>query len=182
MRRSMAGHQPTRSIVRPPCGILGDCGRARATIAASVGIVAHYLALRPELQDCSCPGPHCSWSLIIEILRIHAPFDRLNPLGSPPEPQPSAAGRSKRPTGSRRTPGVGQSRRGGFRRSRRVLVRPRPIAETCCTPPCIDVCPGPPLARVELRIVLEELLARTSRLAIAAVGQATGQGHCRQRI
>jgi cytochrome P450 len=133
------------------------------TIAASVGIVAHFLATRPELQNRLRSEPSLLPPAIDEILRIHAPLIA-----------------NRRVTTSAVTIGDREIEAGqrltliwaSANRDEEVFGDPdefrldRDPSQNLLYGAGIHVCPGAPLARLELRIALEELLARTLRMII----------------
>ena len=150
-------HEEIVSIVRN--WTVGELG----TIAASVGIVAHYLALRPELQDRLRAEPSLLPAAIDEILRIHAPLIANRRLAT----RAATIGGRAIEAGQRLTLIWASANR-----DEEVFGDPdefrldRDPSQNLLYGAGIHVCPGAPLARLELRIALEELLARTSRLAI----------------
>ena len=133
------------------------------TIASSVGILVHYLAARPELQQQLREQTSSLPAAIDEILRIHAPLIA-----------------SRRITTTQVTIG-GRKLQAGQRisliwasanRTEIVFGNPdefrldRDPAQNLLYGAGIHVCPGAPLARMELRIFMEELLARTGQIAL----------------
>jgi cytochrome P450 len=133
-----------------------------ATIAASVGILAQYLAERPELQQQLRQQKALLPAAIDEILRIHAPLI-------------AARRRTTRPVeiGGRTLPEGEQVYLmwASANRDEAVFGDPdefrldRDPAQNLLYGVGIHVCPGAPLARLELQLILEELLAQTSRIA-----------------
>ena len=134
-----------------------------STIASCVGILAHYLAERPSLQQQLREQTASLPAAIDEILRIHAPLIA-----------------SRRITNTRVKIG-GRTLEAGERisliwasanRTEAVFGNPdefrldRDPAQNLLYGAGIHVCPGAPLARMELRIFMEELLARTSQIAL----------------
>ena len=128
------------------------------TISASVGILAHYLAERPDLQQRLRQDPSLLPVAIDEILRIHAPLiaNRRVATGAV-----EIGGRE-----------IGAGERitliwASANRDEEVFGDPdefrldRDPAENLLYGAGIHVCPGAPLARLELRIVMEELISRT---------------------
>jgi len=133
------------------------------TIASSVGILVHYLAVRPELQQQLREQTSLLPAAIDEILRIHAPLIA-----------------SRRITTTQVTIG-GRELQAGQRisliwasanRTETVFGNPdefrldRDPAYNLLYGAGIHVCPGAPLARMELQIFMEELLARTGQIAL----------------
>ncbi|MHA7600257.1 cytochrome P450 [Alicycliphilus sp. T452] len=135
------------------------------TIAASIGILMHWLASHPDWQQRLREQPALLPTAIDEVLRIDGPLvsnrritTRATELGGCPLPAGSrlsvnwiAANRDPRVFGDPdefrmdRDPGLNLLYGAG-----------------------IHVCPGAPLARLELRVLMQELLARTTRIALAA--------------
>lgn len=135
-----------------------------ATMAASVGILAGYPGAAPR----PAAAPARAAATAGGGLRR----DPAHPSAAHRQPADRAArsGDRRRAAGPRRARvarvGFGQPRRGGVRRPRRIPARPRPVAQ-----PAVrrrhHVCPGAPLARLQLRIAVEVRLPRV-RLAPAA--------------
>mgnify|MGYP001172818183 CR=1 FL=1 len=135
------------------------------TIAASIGILMHWLASHPDWQQRLREQLALLPTAIDEVLRIDGPLvsnrritTRATELGGCPLPAGSrlsvnwiAANRDPRVFGDPdefrmdRDPGLNLLYGAG-----------------------IHVCPGAPLARLELRVLMQELLARTTRIALAA--------------
>ena len=131
-----------------------------ATIAASVGILAHYLATRPVLQQQLREQPTLLPQAIDEILRIHAPLI-ANSRGTTTAVE--IAGR-KIEAGERITVIWASANRDETVFGDPDEFRPdRPASQNLLYGAGIHVCPGAPLARLELRIIMEELLAHTPR-------------------
>lgn len=134
------------------------------TIAASIGILLHYLAVNPKLQQQLREQPALLPAAIDEILRIDAPLIMNRRVTTQ---QVTLGGRSLA-AGSRLALiwasanrdeavfGAGDE----FRLDRDPELNLLYGAG-------IHVCPGAPLARLELRIVMEELLGRTREIALA---------------
>jgi cytochrome P450 len=133
-----------------------------ATIASCVGILAHYLAEQPELQRQLRTQPSLLPPAIDEILRIHAPLIANRRVTT------KAA-----EVGGRR---LGAGARisliwASANRDEAVFGDPdefrldRDPSLNLLYGAGIHACPGAPLARLELRVVLEELLGRTRRIA-----------------
>ena len=133
------------------------------TISACVGILAHYLAERPHLQQQLREQTSLLPAAIDEILRIHAPLiasrrittaqveigDRTLMAGERISLIWASANRSETVFGDPNE----------FRLD-------RDPAHNLLYGAGIHVCPGAPLARLELRIIMEELLTRTSEIAL----------------
>lgn len=131
------------------------------TISAAVGILVHYLAQHPELQKQlraeSSPLPEA----IDEILRIHGPLVANRRVATRPE----IIGGRKIDADERISLIWISANRDG-----RVFENPdsfrlgRDPAKNLLYGAGIHVCPGAPLARMELRVVMDELLKRTAAI------------------
>ena len=133
------------------------------TIAASIGILLHWLASHPDWQRRLRGEPALLALAIDEILRIDGPLvanrritTRATELGGCPLPAGErisinwiAANRDPRVFGDA----------DAFRIDRDPELNLLYGAG-------IHVCPGAPLARLELRILMEEVLARTTRITL----------------
>lgn len=160
MREQVAGRPLTEteivSILRN--WTVGELG----TMASSVGIIAYYLACRPALQQDLRDDPSLIGAANDEILRIHAPLLANRRRTT----QPVRLG--------------GESLEAGDRVS--ILWASANRDETVFGDPDefrldrdpelnllygagIHACPGAPLARMELRDIIEALLAQTLRIA-----------------
>jgi cytochrome P450 len=134
------------------------------TISASVGIVAHYLAERPELQRQLREQPSLLPAAIDEILRLHAPLIANRRVTT----RAVEIGGRELEAGERVTLIWASANR-----DEAVFGDPdelrldRDPSLNLLYGAGIHVCPGAPLARLELRLVIEELLARTRRIALA---------------
>jgi len=133
------------------------------TIAASVGILSHYLASHPDLQKRLRQDPSLLPVAIDEILRIHAPLIANRRITTRPV---EIAGR--RLEAGERISLIWAS----ANRDETVFGDPdgfrldRDPAHNLLYGAGIHVCPGADLARLELRVVMEELLARTSAFGL----------------
>lgn len=135
------------------------------TIAASVGILVHYLAEHPELQEDLRQGREDLPGAIDEILRIHAPLisnrrlttravtigDRELPAGERISLIWASANRDEKVFGD---PDEFQPQRN---RDRNLLYGAG-----------VHVCPGERLARLELRLFMETLLAGTRHIELVS--------------
>lgn len=144
------------------------------TIAASVGILANFLGTHPEIQTRLREDPSLIGAANDEILRAHAPLianrrvatrdvevnGRLIPAGERVTVVWASANRDESVFGDPdefrldRDPGLNLLYGAG-----------------------IHICPGAPLARLELRVLVEELLKRTSSIAPAPGAQAPARAH-----
>ena len=131
------------------------------TIAASVGILAHHLAADPDLQELLRGNPQLLPSAIDELLRLDGPLV------------------SNRRRATRPAVIDGQAIEAGEQlsliwiaanRDPRVFEQPdefrldRDSADNLLYGAGIHACPGAPLARLELRVVMEELLEATDAI------------------
>lgn len=134
------------------------------TIAASVGILAHHLAVDQALQQRLRGHPEELPIAIDEILRIHGPLvtnrrvaTRDVTLGG----QPVTAG--DRVT----VVWVSANRDDGVFGDPDEFRMDRDPTDNLLYGAGVHVCPGAPLARLEMRVAMEELLARTSVIRLA---------------
>jgi cytochrome P450 len=134
-----------------------------STLAASIGILAGYLAAHPDLQRRLRSHPELLGPAIDEILRIHPPLIANRRV-------------------VRQRACVGQRPLGGGARvtllwasaNRDEAVFGDPDAFRLDRDPALNllygaglhVCPGADLSRLQLRVVIEELLAGTGELAL----------------
>jgi cytochrome P450 len=140
-----------------------------STISASVGILAHYLAARLDLQQQLREQPSLLPAAIDEILRIHAPLIANRRITT----EPVEAGGRMLPASARVTLMWASA-------NRDEAVFGNPDAFRLDRDPALNllygagvhVCPGAPLARLELRIIIEELLGRNSRIALVPEREA----------
>lgn len=132
------------------------------TITASIGILAQYLAVHPDIQQRLRNAPKLLPAAIDEILRINAPLI-MNRRITTKETQ--LAGHTL-PAGTRIAVLWASANR-----DEAVFGNPdefrldRDPELNLLYGAGIHVCPGAPLARLELRIVMEELLSGTEWLA-----------------
>jgi cytochrome P450 len=131
------------------------------TIAACVGIVVRLLAARPDVQDTLRRYPATIGEAVDEMLRIEPPFVASRRVVTR---STTLAGRRFEP-GDRVTALWASADRDAD-----VFGDPdefrlgRPAHDNLLYGAGIHVCPGAPLARLELRVIVEELLAATSRI------------------
>lgn len=131
------------------------------TIAASVGILAHFLAENPAVQDLLRADHSLLPTAIDEILRIHAPLIANRRVTT----RAVEVGGHTFAAGERLTVLWASANR-----DEAVFGNPdefrldREPADNLLYGAGIHICPGAPLARLELRVLMEELLAGTSRL------------------
>ena len=128
------------------------------TIAACVGIICQFLAQRPDIQALLRERPNLRDAAIDEILRIEAPLIANRRRVTK---ETSIAGHTLQ-TGDRLTVVWASANRD------ESVFGPEPDRFDLNRNPDdnllygkgIHVCPGAPLARLELRVVVDELLAR----------------------
>jgi cytochrome P450 len=138
------------------------------TITACVGILAHYLGEHPALQQRLRENPELLPAAIDEILRLHAPLISNRRIATAPV---EIGGR--RIEAGQRISLIWAS----ANRDEAVFGDPdefrldRDPAQNLLYGRGIHVCPGADLARLELRVVMEELLKGTREIALVP-GQA----------
>lgn len=146
------GHDEIVSILRN--WTVGELG----TIAACVGILGHYLAAHPQVQRRLRGEPHLLPAAIDEILRIHAPLIANRRLTT----RAVEIGGRRIAAGERVT-----LLWASVNRDEAVFGDPdalrldRDPAQNLLYGRGIHVCPGAGLSRLELRVVMEELLTST---------------------
>lgn len=135
-----------------------------STISASVGILAHYLAAHPQTQRRLRDDPSLIGAANDEILRIHAPLIANRRVTTRSvEVGGQVIGAGERVTVLWASANRDEATFGNpdeFRLD-------RDPADNLLYGRGIHVCPGAPLARLELRVLVEELLARTTGLTLA---------------
>lgn len=150
-------HEEIVSILRN--WTVGELG----TITACVGILAHYLAKSPQLQQRLRENVGLLPAAIDEILRIHAPLIANRRVAT----RPVEIGGRKIAAGERITLMWASANR-----DEAVFGDPdafcpdRNQAHNLLYGRGIHVCPGAQLARLELRILMEELLKATQEIAL----------------
>ncbi len=131
------------------------------TMASSIGIITHYLAEHPDLQDRLRAQPDLVWPANDEILRIHAPLiaNRRTPTC------PVRVGGMQIQPGERLTLIWASANR-----DETVFGDPdefrldRDPALNLLYGAGVHACPGAPLARLELVAMIQALLADTQAL------------------
>lgn len=139
-----------------------------ATLASCLGILPHYLAGHPDLQQRLRAEPQLLRAAIDEILRIHPPLIANRRIVR----QPACVGGRDFAPGERLTLMWASANR-----DEAVFGNPdecrldRDPSLNLLYGAGVHVCPGAELSRLQLRVVMEELLASTRWLAPVA-GQA----------
>jgi cytochrome P450 len=131
------------------------------TISAAVGILAHYISehadLQPRLRAQSSLLPQA----IEEILRMHGPLVANRRITT----RPVEIGGRKIGAGERISLiWISANRDGRVFENPEAFRLDRDPAANLLYGAGIHACPGAPLARMELRVAMEELLARTTRI------------------
>ena len=135
------------------------------TIAAAIGILLHWLAGHPDWQQRLRDQPALLPTAIDEVLRIDGPLVANRRITS----RPVELGGCPLPAGERLSVNWIAANR-----DPRVFGDPdefrmdRDPALNLLYGAGIHVCPGAPLARLELRVLLEEMLARTRLIRLSA--------------
>lgn len=160
----MLNDQEIASILRN--WTVGEIG----TIAASVGILAQFLAAHPEVQRQLRDDPDLLWQANDEILRIHGPLVDNRRLTT----CPVHFGDRQIPAGQRLTLNWIAANRDPevFPDPDRFSLERDP-AQNLLYGAGIHVCPGAPLARMELVIVIRSLLQHSRELSLIAEQPAT---------
>lgn len=133
------------------------------TIAASIGIIVHFLAEHPDIQAELRAKPELLTAANDEILRIDGPLATSRRITT----KPVAIGGRQIGEGERITiMWISANRDPG--------VFPEPDTFRLDRDPSLNLlfgrgvhdCPGAPLARLQMRVVMEELLRRTERIEL----------------
>ncbi len=133
------------------------------TISASVGILAHFLAEHAELQKQVRAKPDMLPAAIEEILRIHGPLVSNRRVTTCPV---EIGGRKIEANERITLIWIAANR------DERVFEDPdsfrldRDQSKNLLWGAGIHACPGAPLAQLEMRVFMEELLSRTSEVAL----------------
>lgn len=133
------------------------------TMSASIGIVTHFLAEHPDLQERLRGEPSLLPAAIDEILRLHGPLVTNRRVTT----RPVTLGDHDFATGERLSLNWVAANR-----DERVFEDPaafsldRDPSLNLLYGAGIHVCPGARLARMELRLVFEALLADTTRIEL----------------
>ncbi|OOG58992.1 cytochrome P450 [Polaromonas sp. C04] len=131
------------------------------TISASVGILIHHLSQHVELQQRLRAQPLLLPAAIDEILRIHGPLVANRRVTT----RKVAIGGQKIGAGERISLNwVSANRDGRVFEDPQAFRLDRDPAANLLYGAGVHVCPGAPLARMEMRVCLEQLLERTTRI------------------
>ena len=132
------------------------------TISAALGILVHYLSQHPDLQQQLRAQPSLLPAAIEEILRIHGPLVANRRITT----RPVEIGGRKIGAGERLSLiWISANRDGRVFEDPEAYRADRDQAENLLYGAGIHVCPGAPLARMEMRVAMEELLGRTTGIA-----------------
>lgn len=132
------------------------------TIAASVGIIVHHLATRPESQPLARGGADLA-AMSDEILRMHAPL-LVNRRRTTREV--TLGGRTLPPDERIVVVWASANRDEDVMGDPDQLRLDRDPAQNLLYGRGVHACPGAPLARMELRVVMEALLAATTSVVL----------------
>lgn len=133
------------------------------TIAAATGILVHYLAAHADLQAQLRAEPSLLPVAVDEILRIHGPLVASRRITT----RPVELNGRQISAGERISLMWISANRDG-----RVFEAPdsfrldRDPTKNLLYGDGLHVCPGAPLARLEMRVCMEELLARTEKIQL----------------
>ena len=131
------------------------------TISASVGILVHYISEHADLQQRLSAQPSLLPAAIEEILRIHGPLVANRRITT----RPVEIGGRKIGAGERISLiWISANRDGRVFEDPEAFRLDRDPAANLLYGAGIHVCPGAPLARMEMRVAIEELLAHTTRI------------------
>src|SRR5690554_7113590 len=133
------------------------------TIAASIGIIVHFLATNQDIQQQLRVKPELLWQANDEILRIHGPLvDNRRRTTCPVQLGDRQIAAEQRVTinwvAANRDPEV-------FPEPERFSLERDPSLNLLYGAG-IHVCPGAPLARMELVIIIDKLLQHTGQLRL----------------
>ncbi|HSN31426.1 MAG TPA: cytochrome P450 [Ideonella sp.] len=132
-----------------------------ATISAAVGIVVHDLARHPDRQAALRAQPARLPAAIDEMLRLHGPLVTNRRVAT----CAVEVGGRRIAAGERVTLNWVAANRDERAFDDALAFRPeRDPSANLLYGAGIHVCPGAPLARMELRVAIEELLAATARI------------------
>jgi cytochrome P450 len=141
------------------------------TISAAVGILVHYISEHAELQQRLRAQPSLLPDAIEEILRIHGPLVANRRITT----RPVEIGGRKIGAGERISLiWISANRDGRVFEDPQAFRLDRDPAANLLYGAGIHVCPAPPLARMEMQVAMEEMLAHTTRIDPIADRPPTG--------
>jgi cytochrome P450 len=130
------------------------------TIAAAVGILVHYCSEHTDLHQRLRAQPSLLPAAIEEVLRIHGPLVANRRITTRPV---EIGGRTIGVRERISLIWISANRDGRVFEDPEAFRLDRDPAANLLYGTGIHVCPGAPLARMEMRVVMEELLGRTTR-------------------
>jgi len=168
MREKICGrplnNQELASILRN--WTVGEIG----TLSAAVGIIVHYLTTHPVLQTQLRASPELLPPAIEEILRINGPLVANRRITT----RPVEIGGKRINAGERITlMWMAANRDERVFEELESFRLDRDPQKNLLWGAGVHVCPGAPLARLEMRVFMEELLSQTARLTIDQKQTAT---------
>jgi cytochrome P450 len=132
------------------------------TIAASIGILAEFLAVQVEVQDALRRDPSALPEAIDEILRLHGPLVSNRRIATR---EVTIGGRTIQPGEQLTVNWIAANRDPQAFDAADTFRWNRDPETNLLYGAGIHVCPGAPLARLELGVMVEELLTVTRRIA-----------------
>jgi cytochrome P450 len=133
------------------------------TISSAIGILAHFLAEHADVQQRLRDDPSLLLAANDEILRIHGPLVANRRITT----RPVEIGGRHIAAGERISLNwIAANRDGGIFTDPTEFRLDRDPSANLLYGAGIHDCPGAPLARLELRVVMEELLGHTKRIAL----------------
>ena len=143
-----------------------------STVSASAGIVLHFLAAHPAEQQRLRENPAAIPAAVEEIMRLEDPLVSNRRITA----RPVHIGGRDLPAGSRVTLNWLSANRDEAAFPDAHEYRPeRDQSANLVYGAGIHACPGAPLARLELRLLVEEVLAATASVRFAADGTAVSE-------
>lgn len=140
------------------------------TIASAIGILAHFLAQHPELQRQLRAQTSTLPAAIDEILRIHGPLVASRRVTTCPV---EIGGRKLDAASPISLNWIAANRDGCVFENPDAFRLDRDPANNLLYGAGIHVCPGAPLARMELRVAVEELFRHTDWIELVPGRPAT---------
>lgn len=135
------------------------------TISAAVGILIHHLAVHPEIQHQIREKPSLLPAAIDEILRLHGPLVSNRRVAT----CPVEVGGHKIDAGERISLNwISANRDEDAFEDPNAVRWDRDQGSNLLYGAGIHICPGAPLARLELRICIEELFEQSVEIQLAA--------------